>query len=131
MPGGSRRKTWEWKELFKKFSKKKKNLDTMMFEIVDVKNPNARSFIKYYINDTTTISNSVLKFSCEFENFVKKQARRRQMRKRKSRRKKRIRKKTRTRTSRRRRCRRQINEVSFFIWRLYKHILETRTEYWM
>ena len=45
----------------KKFSKKKEDLDTMMFEIVDVKNPNAVIFIKYYINDTTTISNSFTK----------------------------------------------------------------------
>ena len=30
----------------------------MMFEIVDVKNSNAVTFIKYYINDTTTISSS-------------------------------------------------------------------------
>ena len=45
----------------KKFSKKKKNLDTMMFEIVDVKNSNAVIFMKYHINDTTTISNSFTK----------------------------------------------------------------------
>ena len=41
-----------------KFSKKEKNFDTMMFEVVDVKNSNAMIFMKYYINDTTTISNS-------------------------------------------------------------------------
>ena len=45
----------------KKFSKKKKNLDTIMFEIVDVKNSNAVIFIKYHINDTTMISNNFTK----------------------------------------------------------------------
>ena len=45
----------------KKFSKKKKNLDTIMFGIVDVKNSNAVIFIKYYIDDTTTISSSFTK----------------------------------------------------------------------
>ena len=45
----------------KKFSKKKENLDTMMFEIVDVKNSNAVIFMKYYIDDTTTISSSFTK----------------------------------------------------------------------
>ena len=45
----------------KKFSKEKKNLDTMMFETVDVKNPNAEIFIKYHIDDTTTTSSSFTK----------------------------------------------------------------------
>ena len=45
----------------KKFSKKKENLDTMMFEIVNVKNSNAVTFMKYHINDTTTISSSFTK----------------------------------------------------------------------
>ena len=45
----------------KKFSKKEKNLDTMMFEIVDVKNSNAVILMKYYINDTITISSSFTK----------------------------------------------------------------------
>ena len=45
----------------KKFSEEKKNLDTIMFEIVDVKNSNAMIFIKYHINDTTTISSSFTK----------------------------------------------------------------------
>ena len=44
-----------------KFSKKEKNLDTMMFEIVDVKDSNAVIFMKYHIDDTTTISNSFTK----------------------------------------------------------------------
>ena len=41
-----------------KFSKKKENFDTMMFEIVNVKNPNAVTFMKYHINDTITISSN-------------------------------------------------------------------------
>ena len=44
-----------------KFSKEKENLDTMMFEIVDVKDPNAVTFIKYHIDDITTISGSFTK----------------------------------------------------------------------
>ena len=59
----------------KKFSKKKKNFDIIMFKIVDVKNPNAVIFIKYYINDTTTISGSFTKEKNskknENENFEK------------------------------------------------------------
>ena len=45
----------------KKFSKKKENFDTMMFEIVDVKNSNTMIFIKYHIDDTTTTSGSFTK----------------------------------------------------------------------
>ena len=45
----------------KKFSKKKENFDTMMFEIADVKNSNAMIFMKYHIDDTTTISSSFTK----------------------------------------------------------------------
>ena len=45
----------------KKFSKKEKDFDTMMFEIVDVKNSNVMIFIKYHIDDTTTISGSFTK----------------------------------------------------------------------
>ena len=44
----------------KKFSKKE-NLDTMMFGVVDVKNSNAVTFMKYYIDDTMTTSNSFTK----------------------------------------------------------------------
>ena len=55
----------------KRFSKKEKNFDTMMFEIVDVKNSNTKIFIKYYIDDTTTISNSFTKFSFKFEKILK------------------------------------------------------------
>ena len=45
----------------KKFSKKKKNLDTIMSEIVDVKDSNAVILMKYHIDDTTTISSSFTK----------------------------------------------------------------------
>ena len=45
----------------KKFSKKEKNFDTMIFEIVDVKDSNAVIFMKYYIDDTTTTSSSFMK----------------------------------------------------------------------
>ena len=45
----------------KKFSKKEKNLDIMMFGIVDVKNSNAVIFMKYHIDDTMTISDSFTK----------------------------------------------------------------------
>ena len=45
----------------KKFSKKEKDLDIMMFKIVDVKNSNAMTFIKYHIDDTTTISSNFTK----------------------------------------------------------------------
>ena len=55
----------------KRFLKKKENSDTIMFSIVDVKNSNAEIFIKYYINDTTTISSNFTKFSFEFKNFSK------------------------------------------------------------
>ena len=46
----------------------------MIFDVVDVKNSNAEIFIKYYINDTTTISSSFTKFFFEFENFLKKES---------------------------------------------------------
>ena len=54
-----------------RFSKKEKSSDTIMFEIVDVKNSNAEIFIKYHIDDTTTISSSFTKSSFESENFLK------------------------------------------------------------
>ena len=44
-----------------KFSKKKENFDIMMFEVADVKDPNAMILMKYHINDTTTISNNFTK----------------------------------------------------------------------
>ena len=46
------------KKIMKKKFSKKENFDTMMFEIVDVKNSNAVIFMKYHINDTMTISSS-------------------------------------------------------------------------
>ena len=59
----------------KKFSKEKEDLDIMMFEIVDVKNSNVIIFMKYHIDDTTTISNSFTKEKNskknENENFEK------------------------------------------------------------
>ena len=45
----------------KRFSKKKENLDTIMFEVVDVKNPNAVIFMKYYNDDMMTTSDSFMK----------------------------------------------------------------------
>ena len=55
----------------KRFLKKEKNFDTMMFDVVDMKNSNAVIFIKYYIDNMITISNSFIKFSFEFKNFLK------------------------------------------------------------
>ena len=55
----------------KKFAKKKRNFDIMIFEVVSEKNSNAEIFIKYHIDDTTTISNSFTKFFFKFENFLK------------------------------------------------------------
>ena len=46
------------KRIVKEKFSKKKDFDTMMFEIVDVKNSDAMIFIKYHIDDTTTISSS-------------------------------------------------------------------------
>ena len=57
-----------------RFSKKKENFDTMMFEVVNVNNSDAEIFMKYYIDDTTTISSSFTKFFFEFENFLKKKS---------------------------------------------------------
>ena len=45
----------------------------MIFDVVDVKNSNAIIFIKYHINDTTTISSNSKKFFFEFESFLKKE----------------------------------------------------------
>ena len=45
----------------KKFLKKKENFDTMIFEILDVKNSNAVIFMKYYIDNTMTISDNFTK----------------------------------------------------------------------
>ena len=72
-----------------KFLKKKKNLDTMMFEVVDVKDSNAMIFIKYHIDDTMTISSS----------FTRKKNS----------------KKTKTKASRRRKRKRQMSKFLFFV----------------
>ena len=55
----------------KRFSKEKKNSNTIIFEIINVKNPNAEIFIKYHIDDTSTTSSSFTKFFFEFESFLK------------------------------------------------------------
>ena len=98
----------------KKFSKKKKNLDIIIFEIVDVKNSNAKIFMKYYIDDTTTISNNFTKFFFKFENFLKKDNAT-QTQKKEQKEKKNSKKKTKTRASRRRRRRKQMSEFLYFI----------------
>ena len=49
------------KKVVKKKFSKKENLDTMMFEIVDVKDSNAMIFMKYHIDDTTTILDNFTK----------------------------------------------------------------------
>ena len=59
----------------KEFSKKKKNFNTIMFEIVDVKNLNAEIFMKYHIDDTTTISSSFTKIFFRIRNFIKERGR--------------------------------------------------------
>ena len=56
----------------KRIPKKKENFGIIMFDVVDVKKSNAKTFIKYYIDDTTTISDSFTKFCFKFENFLKK-----------------------------------------------------------
>ena len=58
----------------KRFLKKKENSDTMIFDVVDVKNSNVMTFMKSHINDTTTISSNFTKFFFEFENFLKKES---------------------------------------------------------
>ena len=58
----------------KKSSKEEKNLNTIMFEVVDVKNSNAKTFMKHHIDDTTSTSNIITKFFFEFENFSKEES---------------------------------------------------------
>ena len=70
----------------KRFLKEKENCDTIMFDVVDVKNSNAIIFIKYHVDNTTTTSSSFTKSFFEFKSFFKKRVRRR--RRRKSRKKK-------------------------------------------
>ena len=61
------------KNCLKKLLKTEEDSDTMMIEIVDVKNLNAEICMKYYIDDTTTILNNFTKFFFEFENFLRKE----------------------------------------------------------
>ena len=58
----------------KKFEKKKENFRYIMFEDLVVKNSNARTSAKYYINDTTSSSNVIENFSFEFENILEKES---------------------------------------------------------
>ena len=51
----------EMEKIVKEKFSEEENLDTIMFEIVDVKDSDAVIFMKYYINDTTTISSSFTK----------------------------------------------------------------------
>ena len=87
----------------KKFLKEEKDLDMMMFNDVDMKNSNTEIFMKYYINDTTTISSRFTKFFFEFENFLKEKSAAQTHEKKQ---KKKIRKRTKTKASKRRRRRR-------------------------
>ena len=57
----------------KRFSKEKEKSDIIMFEVIDVKDLNAEIFMKYHIDDTTTISSSFTKFSFEFKDFSRKE----------------------------------------------------------
>ena len=51
-------KNVKMKRIVKEKFSKEKNFDTMMFEVVDVEDSNAVIFMKYYIDDTMTISDS-------------------------------------------------------------------------
>ena len=52
--------------------KRKKWKNTMMFESVNVKNSNARTFMIFHINDTTSFANIFISKSLfEFESFLK------------------------------------------------------------
>ena len=63
------------KKIIKKnFLKEKENFDTIIFEIVDIKNSNAEIFIKYYIDDTMTTSSNFTKFFFELENLLEKES---------------------------------------------------------
>ena len=95
----------------KKSSKKKKNFDMMIFEIVNVKDSNAEIFMKYHIDDTMTISNNFRNFFSNLKNFQRKRARRRRTRKNK----KKVRRKTRTKVLGKRKRRKQMSEFRFFV----------------
>ena len=49
------------KKIVKEKFLKKENFNTMMFEIVDVKNSNVMIFMKYHIDDTITTSGNFTK----------------------------------------------------------------------
>ena len=76
--------------------KKKENFDMIIFDVIDVQNSNTEIFIKYYISDTTTISNNFTKFFFKFKNFLKEEHAAQTHEKKE----KKFRKKTRTRVSR-------------------------------
>ena len=54
-------KNVKMKKIVKEKFSKEEDFDTMMFEIVNVKDSNAVTFMKYHIDDTTTISSSFTK----------------------------------------------------------------------
>ena len=55
-----------------KVSKKKMNSNTIMFENVNVKNPNTRTFIIFYIDNMTSFADTFTsKFLFKFKNFSK------------------------------------------------------------
>ena len=58
----------------KKFEKKKENFRYIMFEDFVVKNSNARTSAKHYIDDTTSFSNVIKNFSFKFQNFSKRKS---------------------------------------------------------
>ena len=49
------------KKIVKEKFSKEENFDTIMFEVVGVKNPDAVTLMKYHIDDTMTISDSFTK----------------------------------------------------------------------
>ena len=62
----------EKKELKRNSRKKKLNSNTMMFESINVKNSTTRTFIMFYINETTSFANTFIsKCLFDFESFLK------------------------------------------------------------
>ena len=57
----------------KRFSRKKENLNIIIFDDVNMKNANAQTFMIFCIDNTTTTSNIIMKFSFEFESLKKKE----------------------------------------------------------
>ena len=58
----------------KRFLKKEENSNTMIFDIINVKNLNVEIFMKYHTDDTTTTSSNFTKFFFEFESFLKEES---------------------------------------------------------